>query len=221
MGMSRTEASQALPGWRYLLGRMHLTVDAGSFDAALDLVNAIAAIAVEQDHHPDVDLRFSTVHVVTSSHDVGGITDRDVALGSAIAELVEGRGLAPDVAALTQIEIAIDAMDIPAVFPFWRAITGYEPDGDDSLVDPLAISPAIWFQQMDEPRPQRNRIHLDVTVAHDEAEARVAAALEAGGRLVSDEAAPRFWVVADSEGNEACVCSWPGRDEYDAARNQG
>lgn len=215
MGMSRAEASRALPGWRYLLGRMHLLVDAGSFEDALRLVNDIAALAVEQDHHPDIDLRYSTVHVVTSSHDVGAITDRDVRLGTAITELVDERGLTPKHPELTELEIAIDAMDIPAVMPFWRAITGYEPDGDESLVDPLAIGPSIWFQQMDEPRPERNRIHIDVTVAHDESRARVAAALEAGGVLVSDEAAPRFWVLADKEGNEACVCAWPGRDELE------
>ncbi len=65
---------------------------------------------------------------------------------------------------------------------------------------------------MDEPRPQRNRIHLDVIVPHDVAEERVAAALAAGGRLVSADRAPAFWVLADAEGNEACVCTWQGRD---------
>ena len=65
---------------------------------------------------------------------------------------------------------------------------------------------------MDEPRPQRNRIHLDVTVAHDEALARMDRALAAGGHLVSDAAAPAFWILADAEGNEACICTWQGRD---------
>ena len=69
----------------------------------------------------------------------------------------------------------------------------------------------MWFQQMDAPRPQRNRIHLDVTVPHDAAQQRVAAALAAGGRLVRDTAAPAFWVLADAEGNEVCVCTWQGR----------
>ena len=46
---------------------------------------------------------------------------------------------------------------------------------------------------------------------HDEAEARVAAAIAAGGHLVSDERAPRFWVLADGEGNEVCVCTWQAR----------
>ena len=82
---------------------------------------------------------------------------------------------------------------------------------DDDLVDPAGIGPSIWFQQMDAPRPQRNRIHFDVIVGHDQAEARVAAAIAAGGHLVSDERAPAFWVLADGEGNEVCVCTWQAR----------
>ncbi|MEJ7720470.1 MAG: VOC family protein [Ilumatobacteraceae bacterium] len=69
-----------------------------------------------------------------------------------------------------------------------------------------------WFQQMDEPRPQRNRIHIDVTVPHDVAEQRIGDALAAGGTLVSDARANAFWVLADPEGNEACVCTWQDRD---------
>jgi 4a-hydroxytetrahydrobiopterin dehydratase len=83
---------------------------------------------------------------------------------------------------------------------------------EDPLIDPLGQGPAVWFQQMDAPRPQRNRIHLDVSVPHDEAEARIQATLAAGGALRSDAAAPAFWVLADPEGNEACVTTWQGRD---------
>jgi len=70
----------------------------------------------------------------------------------------------------------------------------------------------VWFQQMDEPRPQRNRIHLDVAVPHDEAPARVQAALDAGGVMVNYGFARAFWVLADVEGNEVCVCTWQDRD---------
>ena len=59
------------------------------------------------------------------------------------------------------------------------------PGPDRAIVDPARIGPAFWFQQMDEPRPQRNRIHIDVTVPHDVAEARVAAAVAAGGTPAS------------------------------------
>jgi len=116
------------------------------------------------------------------------------------------------------LEIAVDALDIAAVQPFWRAVLGYvderpeAPDASPALVDPAGIGPAVWFQQMDAPRPQRNRVHLDVSVPHDVAVARVEAALAAGGRLVSDRRAPAFWVLADAEGNEACVCTWQGRE---------
>ena len=65
---------------------------------------------------------------------------------------------------------------------------------------------------MDASRSQRNRIHVDVSVPHDEAAHRIAAALAAGGRLLSDAEAPAFWVLADPEGNEACVTTWQGRD---------
>jgi 4a-hydroxytetrahydrobiopterin dehydratase len=118
--------------------------------------------------------------------------------------------------AVQALEIAIDAIDIPLVRPFWKAVTGYadEPGSElnAALIDPAGRAPAIWFQQMDAPRPQRNRIHLDVDVPHGVAKTRIDAAIAAGGRLLSDAEAPAFWVLADPEGNEACICTWQGRD---------
>ncbi len=115
------------------------------------------------------------------------------------------------------IEIGIDALDAGAIRAFWRAVLGYadEPGRSgawDGLIDPLGQGPAVWFQRMDAPRPQRNRIHFDVSVPHDEAESRIRAALAAGGTLIYDAKAPAFWVLADAEGNEACVTTWQGRD---------
>jgi 4a-hydroxytetrahydrobiopterin dehydratase len=65
---------------------------------------------------------------------------------------------------------------------------------------------------MDAARPQRNRIHIDVYLPVEQAEARIAAALAAGGYLVSDEHAPEWWTLADAEGNEVDVAPWPDRD---------
>jgi 4a-hydroxytetrahydrobiopterin dehydratase len=64
---------------------------------------------------------------------------------------------------------------------------------------------------MDTPRPQRNRIHVDVSLPPDEAEARIAAAVAAGGRVLDDSHAPPWWTLADPEGNEADVATWLGR----------
>ncbi|HEY0215785.1 MAG TPA: VOC family protein [Cellulomonas sp.] len=77
----------------------------------------------------------------------------------------------------------------------------------DGVDDWRGRGPAFWFQDMDAPRPQRNRIHLDVWVPHDQAEARVSAALAAGGHLVSDAHAPEWWTLADAEGNAADVAT--------------
>jgi 4a-hydroxytetrahydrobiopterin dehydratase len=55
-------------------------------------------------------------------------------------------------------------------------------------------------------------VHIDVFVPHDVAEARVAAALAAGGRLIDDSQAPDHWLLADAEGNEVDVATTYERD---------
>ena len=185
----------------------------------MELVTAIATAADAADHHPDVDLRYSRVHVTLTSHDAGGLTRRDVDLAAAVTAIAERLGIEGEPGRPQGFELAVDALDIPAVLPFWRAVLAYRdepppaPDASPALVDPDGIGPAVWFQQMDAPRPQRNRLHVDVSVPHDAAEARVAAAVAAGGHLVSDARAPAFWVLADPEGNEVCVCTWQGRSD--------
>ena len=97
------------------------------------------------------------------------------------------------------------------VVTVWKAGLGYREQRTGKgteLHDPAGAGPVVWFQPMTEPRPERNRIHLDVYVAGGTAacEQRVADAVAAGGRLVTDEFAPHWWVLADAEGNELCVC---------------
>ena len=66
---------------------------------------------------------------------------------------------------------------------------------------------------MDEPRPGGNgAIHVAVWVPGEQAEARVAAALAAGGRMVRDQFAPAWWTLADAAGNEVDVATTETRD---------
>jgi 4a-hydroxytetrahydrobiopterin dehydratase len=202
--------------WRVLLQTLRATFRTGSFATGVELVARIGAAADAANHHPDVDLRYGRVDVLLLSHDAGGLTRRDVALAQAITAIADELGVEGEPSEPQALEIAIDALDIPAVLPFWRAVLGYQdsrPDAGPEVVDPAGIGPTVWFQQMDAPRPQRNRIHVDVTVPHDVADARVEAALAAGGRLVSDAEYPAFRILADVEGNEVCVCTWQGRQE--------
>jgi 4a-hydroxytetrahydrobiopterin dehydratase len=180
--------------------RLVATFRAPTYESAAALVPRVAGVS-----GADVDLRPSGVlHVTLSADDVAG--------AEAVSALATDAGLVSEPAAAVTTELAIDAMDIAAVRPFWRAVLDYVDDGDDAVADPKRIGPAVWFQQMDEPRPQRNRVHVDVTVPHDVAEERIAAALDAGGTLLSDREARAFWVLADPEGNEACICTWQDRE---------
>jgi 4a-hydroxytetrahydrobiopterin dehydratase len=207
------DAETDLDDWRYLLGRIEAMFLAGSFEKAAELGRVIGEAAEAAGHHPDLDVRYpDKVHVALRTHAVDGVTQRDLALARTISALARDRGCSSTPTGTQALEVAIDAMDIPAVLPFWEAVLGYQRAGQNAIVDPLRIGPAFWFQQMDQPRPQRNRIHLDVTVPHDVADARIAAALAAGGTMVSDDRARAFWVLADPEGNEACVCTWQDRD---------
>lgn len=192
--------------------RVDATFRTGSFAAGVEFINGVTEHAEAANHHPDIDLRYPAVHISLISHDVGGLTQRDVDLARQISELAAAQGIEVDVRTPQRAALAIDAMDIPAVKPFWQAVFAYRQSGDADLIDPLGIGPDLWFQQMDTPRPQRNRIHVDVAVPHDVAKGRVAAALEAGGHLVNETYAPAWWVLADVEGNEACICTWQGRD---------
>jgi 4a-hydroxytetrahydrobiopterin dehydratase len=201
-----------LDDWRVVLGRIEAHYRTGSFAAAAALVSQIAGAADAAGHHPDLDVRYpDRVHVALTTHASGGLTELDAELARTISRLAAAAGATSEPLTSQSTEIGIDAIDIPAIRPFWRAVLGYVDDGEYALSDPLRIGPPVWFQQMDEPRPQRNRIHLDVTVPHDAAEQRVAAARAAGGTLVSDRYARSWWVLADSEGNEACVCTWQDR----------
>ncbi len=217
--VSAEEFNEAgLDDWRYILGSIEATFVAASFGAGASFVALVGTLADAQDHHPDISLRYpgaARIRLTTHSH--SGLTNLDVELAESISQLASAHGLATEPTKAERIEIAIDALDINAIRPFWAAVLGYREasaavDGIVyDLVDADGIGPAIWFQQMDESRPQRNRIHLDVSVPHDDAEGRVAAAIEAGGVLLSDARAKAFWVLADAEGNEACVCTWQDR----------
>ena len=222
--LSRGEASAAVTelGWRYVLGEFRTEVLTGSLPLAAD-VAARAAAEPGADGHLRMDVRSDRVIFALQTPAVAWVTPEDVELARRISAVAEEFRLTTQAGggfgrrSVQVLEIGIDAMDAAAIRPFWQAVLGYVEEHGNSgptgaLIDPLGEGPSIWFQQMDAPRPQRNRIHLDVSVPHDEAEARIRATLAAGGRLTYDAEAPAFWVFADAEGNEACVTTWQGRD---------
>lgn len=212
-----------LLGWRLVLGELLTQVPAGSLAKAAELAHGLSA--VDSGDHLRMDIRADRLHLSLTTPEESFVTTRDLDLARILSGMITELGFSCEPTAgdagarpVQRIEIGIDALDIPAIRPFWKAILGYagEPGRDgpgDALVDPAGQGPAVWFQQMDAPRPQRNRIHFDVAVPHDEARRRMDAALAAGGKVTFDGEAPAFWVLADPEGNEACICTWQARDD--------
>jgi 4a-hydroxytetrahydrobiopterin dehydratase len=199
-----------LPGvYRDAATKLTVAVRAGSFADAVRLVELVARDAEAMDHHPAIDLRLRTVTFVLTTNWERAVTQLDMELAHQILESVRAVG-AEVLPPPERVEIALDCADADAVRPFWAAGLGYrERLGSQGveLHDLRGRGPVLWFQQMDPARPGRGRFHLDVFVPDDVAPTRVQAVLAAGGRLVTDEHAPSWWVLADPEGNELCVCT--------------
>ncbi len=206
--------AELLEDWRILFSRLHARFETGDFATGVRLVEAIGRAADEMDHHPDVDLTYPRVDVRLGSHDVGGVTMRDVRLARAISDLAGRLGATarPDQTAV--LEVGLDTWDFGEVKPFWAALLGYEGGGrsEDELSDPDGTMPTIWAQETERHDRPHQRWHFDLRVPPETVERRVAAALAAGGRLVSDDRAPAFWVLEDAQGNQACLTTWLGRD---------
>jgi 4a-hydroxytetrahydrobiopterin dehydratase len=187
----------------------------GSFAGGARLLQRISELAGLGDHHPDADLRHQgvTVRLITITPDRFGLSQRDVELARQISAVARELGAPADPAVVQTVQVSVDALVSAEVMPFWRAVLGYEYCGSpaEDLIDPRGRGPGFWFQQMDAPRPQRSRVHIDVWVPYEQAGARIAAALAAGGRLVSDEHAPAWWTLADAEGNEVDVATAASR----------
>jgi 4a-hydroxytetrahydrobiopterin dehydratase len=203
-----------LDDWRQMFEALRTRFLTGGFNQGLELVTRIAALADEADHHPDVDLRYPHVNVTIFSHDVFGVTSRDVDLARAISAAAAELGIAADPTATTVVEIALDTWDHEEIKPFWAAVLGMtdHPHHDQELRDLAGTQPTVWFQHTDAHDEPRQRFHLDIRVPPEVADGRIAAALAAGGVLVSDEQAPRFTVLADAQGNKVCVTTGLQRD---------
>jgi 4a-hydroxytetrahydrobiopterin dehydratase len=203
-----------LDDWRQMFEALRTRFLTGGFNQGLELVTRIAALADEADHHPDVDLRYPHVNVTIFSHDVFGVTSRDVDLARAISAAASEFGIAADPTATAVVEIALDTWDHEEIKPFWAAVLGMtdHPHHDQELRDLAGTQPTVWFQHTDAHDEPRQRFHLDIRVPPEVADGRIAAALAAGGVLVSDEQAPRFTVLADAQGNKVCVTTGLQRD---------
>jgi len=205
----REIADAGLVDWAHLRQSLKTRLLTPDYATGLRLVAAIGAAAELADHHPDLDLRYRHLDVQLTSHDVGGVAARDLRLARTISDLASAEGVAVSPAAVQLVELALDTPDTPAVLPFWRAVLDGAQVGDDEVR--TSSLPTLWFQPSGSGEP-RQRFHLDLWVAPEVIDSRIAAAVAAGGTLVSGAEAPAFWMLADPEGNKVCLCTWQDRD---------
>ena len=209
--------AEELADWRFFLLKLHARFRTGSFVKGLELVTRITEAAEAANHHPDVVLTYPHVDVDLQSHDVSGVTSRDIALARRISEIAAELGIDAAPREVSTLELALDVPDGDAVKPFWAAVLDYDAEPHHEIQDPGGRNNTLWFQEAPDATGEvQQRFHLDIVVPREIAEERVAAAVAAGGTLVSEEAVPAFWVLADAHGNKVCVCTADGREPAEA-----
>jgi 4a-hydroxytetrahydrobiopterin dehydratase len=204
--------SVGVDDWQVLWSVAFALYRTGDFATGLKLVEEIGRLAGAAGHHPDLNLRAGVLEVRLVTKANWSLTEADLSVARQISAAAKELGVSADPEHTRTWEFAIDALDVDKVRAFWCAVLGYEMVGDSDIADPDGLYPPVYVQQMDAMRTGRNRIHIDVGVPYKQAEARVAAALAAGGTVVNDRFAPMFWTLTDPEGNEVDLATWVGRD---------
>jgi 4a-hydroxytetrahydrobiopterin dehydratase len=191
----------ALPDWRRLAQALHARF---LIDRYADGARFVAAVGEScQDAAPQVRLGASFVDVAT----------RDEELAARISSIAAEHGLTADPAAVSQLEVALDTADLAELGPFWAAVlTGSaESFRGHDVSDPTGRVATLWFQGTKPHEPPRQRFHLDLWLPPEVVPGRIEAAIAAGGKVVYDEEAPAFIVLADPQGNKVCLCTSQGR----------
>jgi 4a-hydroxytetrahydrobiopterin dehydratase len=215
--MTASEFHRSVDDWRVVGDGACAFFRTSSFGESAQFVAAIAAVDGVDAHAPSIDVRADgvTVRLLTFEDAYYGMSRRDLDLARKISATASGLGLEADPSDVQSILVIPGATDPAAVMPFWQAVLGYVPRGDspdEDLVDPRDRGPGFWFEGMDEPHGDGGgSIHIAVWVPPEAGEARMKAALAAGGHVVYDRS-PSWWTLADAAGNECDVSVVSGRD---------
>jgi 4a-hydroxytetrahydrobiopterin dehydratase len=199
-------AAEGVDDWVVLHGGAAAVFRVPSLIEAARLAEALALIPGTENLLMTVaDGRLS----VRLTRGVMRLEEGHVELARAVSAVARDHGATADRAAVQEVQFAIAAQPDAVDVGFWRAVLGYAELAEDNSIDPLGHGSTVWMQDLDPAKPLRHAMHIDVSVAREQAEKRLAAALAAGGRIVDESSAPAAWILSDRAGNRVCIAAWP------------
>jgi 4a-hydroxytetrahydrobiopterin dehydratase len=205
-------AADGLDDWVVLHGGATALFRSTSLAEATRLAAAIAAVPGLEGTGVFLTIKDAQL-TVRLCRDLWGLEPRHVDLARDVSAVAREHGAVADRASVQEVQLAVAAKPDEIDLGFWRAVLGYAPCAPDNGIDPLGHGSTVWTQSLDEAKPLRHAMHVDVSVAREQAEARLAAAVAADGRIVDESEAPLTWILADRAGNKVCIASWPDRGE--------
>ncbi|MEN0128848.1 MAG: 4a-hydroxytetrahydrobiopterin dehydratase [Brevundimonas sp.] len=219
--LSNEEIAEAgLTDWRKLAQGLHARYLVRDFAAGARLVAAVGEASDALGHHLSaslgsghVDLKLVSADAVYrdehgTEHVVEWVTQHDLDLARRITAIAADHGLEADPAAVSVIELGLDTARSATIAPVWAALLTGDPEAQgrgtpsDEIRDASGRVPNLWFGDGESVQ----RFHVEVYVAPEVAEHRLAAALAAGGTVVDDSRSPSLTVVADQDGNRGVIC---------------
>ena len=201
-------AAEGLDDWVVLHGGATAVFRCASLAEAARLAAAVGEVVGFEGSGGLLTLADASL-AVRLTRDMWELESRHIELARAVSAVARQHRAVADRAAVQGMQVAISAQPDAVDLGFWRAVLGYAPMGDDSGVDPFGHGSTVWMQELDAAKSLRHAMHIDVSLAREQAEARLAAALAAGGRMVDDSGAPAAWILADRAGNKVCIAAWP------------
>ena len=217
-------AAANLTDWRKLAQGLHARYVVADFATAARFVAAVGEAGDALGHHPRVsigngyvDLKLISDDAIYRAHDgtehiVEWVTQQNVDLARRISEIAAEHRIDADPTSVSHIELGLDTARSATIAPVWAALlTGSaEAQGRGSPSDEIRHAtgrvPNMWFGDAAEHATASQRFHVEVYVAPEVAEKRIAAAVAAGGTVVDDSSAPALTVIADQDGNTGIVC---------------
>jgi len=217
-------AAAKLTDWRKLAQGLHARYLVDEFGTGARFVAAVGEAGDSLGHYPSVSIGNGYVDLKLVSADaiyrddegteyvVEWVTQQDVDLARRITEIAADHDLAADPASVSVIELGLDTARSATIAPVWAALLTGDAEAQgrgtpgDEIRDATGRAPNLWFGDAEDHETSQQRFHVEVYVAAEVAEQRIAAAVAAGGTVVDDSDSPSLTVIADQDGNTGVLC---------------